>query len=66
MTTNIPPGVKLCKYGCGKYVYWNESIKGKLKWVEYDSGSLNIIHNYPRCADLLKEQGKDLSILKKK
>lgn len=48
---------KKCGYGCGKTIYWDDNRSGKLKWVETDS---EILHNYPRCADLLKEQGKVL------
>lgn len=55
---------KICIYGCGKMVYWDDSIVNKkLKWVESDTG---ILHSYPRCADLLKEQGKDVNVLKNK
>lgn len=56
--------IKPCKYGCGKMVFWDNTIKDKnIKYRETDTGQL---HDYPRCADLLKEQNKDLSILKKK
>jgi hypothetical protein len=56
--------MKKCRYGCGKMVFWDDSINDKkIKYRETDTGDL---HDYPRCADLLKEQGKDLSILKKR
>lgn len=48
---------KKCVYGCGKTVYWDNNRAGKLKWVEVDS---KILHDYPRCAELLKQQGKVL------
>lgn len=54
---------KLCKYGCGKMVWWDDTIAAKIKWRELDTG---VAHNYPRCADLLKEQNKDLGVLKNK
>lgn len=62
MTEFIPPS-KECKYGCGKMVYWDNNLDGKLKWREVDGGA---IHSYPRCADILKSQNKDLRVLKKK
>lgn len=54
---------KDCRYGCGTKVFWNEDIPGKLKWCEVNTG---LKHDYPRCADLLKTQGKDVGVLKKK
>ena len=55
---------KPCKYGCGKKVFWNNDFKdSKIKWCEEDTG---LLHSYPRCADLLKEQGKNTEVLKKK
>lgn len=52
---------KPCIYGCGKNVFWNNIIEGKLKWCEVDT---RLLHDYKRCADLLKAQGKEL--IKKK
>lgn len=50
--------IQECKYGCGKKIYWNPNIKiSKIKFMEFDTG---ILHDYPRCAQLLKQQGKDL------
>lgn len=56
--------IKDCQYGCGKKIFWNPNIKiPKIKYQEYDTG---ILHDYPRCAELLKAQGKDVGVLKKK
>ncbi len=49
---------KPCKYGCGEVIYWDNTILGfKPKWRETGSGKR---HDYKRCAELLKEQGKKL------
>lgn len=56
--------IEPCKYGCGKKIFWNPNIKiSKIKFQEFDTGML---HDYPRCAQLLKQQGKDVGVLKKK
>lgn len=55
--------IKPCKYGCGKRIYWDDSIKdSKIKYVEEDTKQL---HNYPRCADLLRQLGKSTEVLSK-
>lgn len=57
---------KDCRYHCGKKVYWSKDDKYKdmkLRWVEADT---DIYHGFKRCAELLKEQGKDVGVLKKK
>ena len=54
---------KLCQYGCGTKIFWNNNLEGKLKWCEETT---KLKHDYPRCAELLKAQGKDVGILKKK
>ena len=51
-----------CCYGCGKMIYYNPQMKTKMKLLEFDTGQL---HDYVRCYNLLKQQGKDTSILKK-
>jgi len=48
---------KDCKYHCGKKIIWDNSRTENIKFVEVDTG---ILHNYKRCGDLLKEQGKEL------
>lgn len=48
---------KVCQYGCGKELFWDKTEPGKLKWVECESG---ILHDYKRCAELLKREGKKL------
>lgn len=47
---------KKCMYGCGTSLYWDDKIEGKLKWVEPNG----IKHDYKRCAEILKQQGKKL------
>lgn len=56
--------IDYCIYGCGKKIFWNPNLKiPNIKFQEFDTGKL---HDYPRCAELLKEQGKDVGVLKKK
>lgn len=54
---------KHCIYGCGKTLYWDDDIEGKLKWCEVDT---KLKHDYKRCAEILKEQGKQLIKQQKK
>lgn len=63
MNPDKPHTLKYCKYHCGTLVFWDDTIQGKLRWREPDGVT---IHDYPRCAELLKQQGKDVSVLKKK
>jgi hypothetical protein len=54
--------VRQCKYGCGKLIFWDDTVKEKMKFVEEGS---RILHTYPRCADLLQRQGKSLDVFAK-
>lgn len=59
---NMVYNTKKCKYNCGKEVYWDNKITdSKIKFVEVDT---KILHDYKRCAELLKEQGKNTKVLK--
>lgn len=55
---SLVPNANQCKYGCGKLIFWDNNIQGKIKFRETDTG---LLHDYPRCAKLLKEQGKVLT-----
>lgn len=54
---------KKCKYGCGMMIFWDSNSTEKNKFVESESG---MSHSYRRCAELLKEQNKDVKVLDKK
>ena len=56
---------KKCRYGCGKVVYWDNNRSEKIRWVEVDTEPPTF-HDFKRCAQLLKEQNKDVGVLKNK
>lgn len=51
---------KLCKFGCETQIEWNDEQK-----KFYESGT-NTIHGFKRCAELLKQQGKQIPFPKEK
>lgn len=55
--------VKECGGGCGKKIFWNTRLMDnpKIRWCEVDT---RLLHDFKRCAELLKEQGKDVGVLK--
>ena len=43
---------RVCKYGCGKMLYWDDSIESKNKFVEVETKQL---HTFLRCSNFKKQ-----------